>query len=443
MNPSPRRAALAVAVFLAPPTAALAQTQAPDPDAIAARIVSDAARVVEGDVVLIRGNSRDQELLEDIAIRCRAAGAFPLLQYTSDHLAQGLVDQVEPRFDNQLSALDARLAAFVTCVVEIDASDNPGLLNHIAPQRLAQLAKSDAAAADLFRRAGVRTVLVGNGLYPTAPNANQYAISQTELARIFWAAASVPASQLSAIGDLAALPFTSGKEVRITNPNGTDLKLKIDARRVSVSDGTISDDDVHAGRGIQVRLPAGEVLIGPVPGTAEGRVVVDSLTYRGREVLGLTAVFKAGRVVNLYAKSGGDAVRPIYDASGPGKEQLAYVDLGVNPDVPDPAGTKLNAPMPRGMVTVYIGNNTRIGGEDTSPFELPLYLPGSTLAIDGQALVTAGRLVLPTSPLPKDEATGDAADGAAAPSGEQEHWAPNQFGPEPLHPEKARTGGGD
>jgi leucyl aminopeptidase (aminopeptidase T) len=413
--------------------AALAQAPAlPPPDEAARRIVADHARVSEGEIVVVRGNVRDRELLEDVAIRCRAAGAFPLLQYSSDHLTQGLVDGVDPRFDNQLSALDARLASFADCIISLDAADNPGLLNHVPARRLAALARSAAATADLFRRAGVRTVSIGNGLYPTAANANQYALSPGELAALFWRAMEAPESELSAIGDLAALPLAEGKDARITNPNGTDLKLRIAGRRPVVADGTVSDEDLQRGRGVQLRLPAGEVLITPVPNSAEGRLVVDSLAYRGLEVSRLTVVFKGGKVTNLYAQSGIGAIKPLYDAAGPGKEQLGYLSVGVNPEVRAPAGAKLNAPMPQGMVTVFLGNNTRAGGDNASPFELALYLPGSTLAVDGEPLVSGGRLILPTSPVPVETgAENSPPSNPAGPMGPPPPDTP-QMGPDPA-----------
>ena len=125
---------------------------------------------------------------------------------------------------------------------------------------------------------------------------------------------------------------------------------------------------------------------------------MDTLAYRGREVSGLTVTFKAGKVTNMYAKSGIDALRPLYDAAPPGKEQLAYLDFGLNPQVQLPAGVKPLAPMPIGMVSIGIGNNIRAGGESTVPFEVLLPLPGSTVTIDQATLVDGGTLILPTSP---------------------------------------------
>lgn len=387
--------ARAIAPFLIP-ALALAQSPAPtpDPEDLAGRIVSDSARVAEGDIVLIRGHQRDAAFLEALAIRARAAGAFPLLSYTSDHLTRGLVDDVPDKFDSQLNALDMRLIPLLSAIINVEAADNPTLLNHVPPARLAARAKADGAAADLYRRAGVRQVSIGGGLYPTAAAANQYAMAQDELARAFWTAMAADTDGLEATGAMVKMVLASGGEAQITNPNGTDLKLKIKDRPAVVGNGVISDEELKAGGApLQVQLPAGEVLLAPASG--DGKVVVDTLVYRGREISGLTVVFKAGRVVNMYARSGIDALKPLYDAAGPGKDVLSTLSLGINPEIRLPAGVKPNAACPMGMVTIGIGNNTRAGGDDTCPFALLLYLPGSTLTVDGAALVDAGKLVMP------------------------------------------------
>jgi aminopeptidase len=381
---------------------AVAQPPAEEPFDPARFIVQTSARVQEGEIVLIRGHQRDTTLLEDLAIRCRAAGAFPLLQYTSDRLHQGMVEQADPKFDNQLNALDVRLASVVNCVISLEAPDYPSLLNHVPGERLAARAKADAAAADLMRRAGVRTVIIGNGIEPTPAAANQYALSQEDLSRIFWEAVAVEPEQFASVGSVLRSVLAEGKELKITNPNGTSVKMKIAGARVTVADGAVAAEDVRAIPGAQVRLPAGELLLIPVPGSAEGRIVVDTLWFRGRTVSGLSVNVKAGKATGLSARSGVEVIREVYDATGPGKDVLSYLSLGLNPAIRQPAGTKFNAPMPRGMVTLYLGNNTRARGENAVPLELPLYLPGSTLEVDATTLIDAGRLIMPTSPLPEE-----------------------------------------
>jgi hypothetical protein len=45
------------------------------------------------------------------------------------------------------------------------------------------------------------------------------------------------------------------------------------------------------------------------------------------------------------------------------------------------------------MVTIGIGNNQWASGTNTSAFFLPAFLPGSTLEVDGNAIVRNGELV--------------------------------------------------
>jgi leucyl aminopeptidase (aminopeptidase T) len=200
-------------------------------------------------------------------------------------------------------------------------------------------------------------------------------------------------SKLQKTGEVLKEVLADGKQVHITNPNGTDLKVRIEGRPIFVSDGIISDRDVQSGgAACQVWLPAGEVYTAPVPGTAEGKVVIDRHLFRGREILGLTLTFKVGKLTSMTAKSGLEPLQALYDASGPGKELFGFIDIGINPNVRLLPDSRLVAFMPAGMVTVGVGGNTWAGGENEAPFALNGFLPGSTFKVDGQVLVEGGAL---------------------------------------------------
>ena len=97
-----------------------------------------------------------------------------------------------------------------------------------------------------------------------------------ELTKIFWAGVNVDYTKLKSKGEAIQKLLTSGKEIHITNRNGTDLKVQIAGRPFFISDGIISEEDIKkGGSACQVWLPAGEVYLTPVPGTANGKVIVD------------------------------------------------------------------------------------------------------------------------------------------------------------------------
>jgi hypothetical protein len=94
----------------------------------------------------------------------------------------------------------------------------------------------------------------------------------------------------------------------------------------------------------------------------------------------------------MTAKAGLENIKPRYDAAPAGKEDFGFVDVGINPDVVVPPGTRLQSYMPAGMVTVGLGNNTWAGGGNKSPYALHGFVPGSTLTVDDKPLIDKGEL---------------------------------------------------
>jgi len=140
-----------------------------------------------------------------------------------------------------------------------------------------------------FKRSTRRLVL-GNGLYPSADRAKQFGITDEQLRKVFWDGINMDATQLQATDESVRKTLESGKELQISHPNGTDLKMRIAGRKVFASDGVISPEDVKRGGEATIGwLPAGEVYLAPVPGTAEGTLIVDRVFFR-------TPKFEASRL---------------------------------------------------------------------------------------------------------------------------------------------------
>jgi leucyl aminopeptidase (aminopeptidase T) len=131
-----------------------------------------------------------------------------------------------------------------------------------------------------------------------------------------------------------------------------------------------------------------------VPGTAEGKIIVDRQFYQGKVIENLTLTFKAGKLTSMTAKSGLKPLKKRYDASGAGKDQFALIDIGVNPNVKIVPNSKMVCWMAHGMVTVGVGNDEWAGGENESAFSMANFLPGSTLKIDDMVVIDKGQLKL-------------------------------------------------
>jgi leucyl aminopeptidase (aminopeptidase T) len=380
------------AVLVCVPQASWAQGSAADREALAQKLVKGAG-IREGDLVQISGGVRNAELLEDLAVEVRKAGAHPLVSLVTDRMIQKLFAKVPARYDSQSPAFDLKLADAVTAQIFVDFNEDPAFLANVSPARRAAVAKAGQPVGQLTLKRNVRQVFLGNGLYPTAKTAQRFGISQEALAKVFWDGVNVDYSKLQATGQAVRSTLAGGKELHIANPNGTDLRVRVEGRPVFVSDGVISpEEEKRGGAACQVWLPAGEVYVAPVPGIAEGKVVVDHQEFDGADIEGLTLTFKAGKLTSMTAKSGLAPLKALYDAAGAGKDAFSVVDIGINPSVRIPPGSRLASYMPAGMVTVNVGNNLWAGGDNAVSFGLPSFLPGSTLKVDGKVIVENGSL---------------------------------------------------
>lgn len=366
-----------------------------DYEALAQRLVNQCANIHEGDLVGISGGVRDAELLENIAVHVRKLGAFPLVTFSSDRMIRRMYVDVPEKYDSQTPEFALKLTNIITAWISVEFGETPGLLADVPPERKAARSEAWKPVNDLMRKRNVQLVNLGNDLYPTTERAKLFGVSQEDLSEIFWDGVNVDYSKLQATGEAVKAVVAAGKEVHITNPNGTDLRVRIEGRPVFVSDGVISDDDIQRGSpACLVWLPAGEVYFTPVPGSAEGTVVADRQFYQGKEIQGLTLTFEAGKLTSMTAESGLEPLKARYDAAGPGKDLFAAINLGINPNVRLLPGSRMNAWMPAGMITVGIGGNAWAGGENDAPFGSYSFLPGSTLKVDGKVLIENGKLKL-------------------------------------------------
>jgi leucyl aminopeptidase (aminopeptidase T) len=389
------RVALGVFVaagLLGVPLVSWAQGSAADREALAQKLVKSAA-VREGDLVQIGGSLRDAELLEDLAVEVRKAGAHPNISLVTDRLVQNIFAKVPARYDSQPPAFDLKMADIMTVQIFVDFNEDPTFLANVSPARRAAVFQAAQPVGQVTLKRNVRQVFLGNGLYPTAKTAQQFGISQEALAKVFWDGVNADYSNLQATGEAVRSTLARAKALHILNPNGTDLRVRIEGRPVFVSDGVISpEEEKRGGAACQIWLPAGEVYLAPVAGTAEGTVVVDHYPFEGRSIEGLTMTFKGGKLTAMTAKSGLEPLKALYEAAGEGRDALSVVDIGINPNVRIPPGSRLVSFMPAGMITLGVGGNVWAGGDNTSAFGMAGFLPGSTLKVDDKVIVENGSL---------------------------------------------------
>ncbi len=376
----------------------------PDYAAIAQKLVAQCAGVKEGEIVQISGDVKDDELLRELMIAVRKQGAFPLVEMHKQDAVweKKAMAELPAKWDTQTDQLRLKLAGLVNASIGLVNSEPFNPMEDVPQERLAALQKANEPIQELRRQRNIRSIFLGgNGLYPSKANATRHNLTQAELAKIFWDGVNIDYTQLQSDGEKYRQMLAVAKEVHLTHPNGTDLKVKVEKRPVFVSDGVISEEDKkRGGPATTLWLPAGEVYVTTVPGTAEGRVVVERDWFTSVEGLtlleGLTLEFKAGKLVSMTARAGLEPLKKAYDKvtgeGAKGKDEFGFIDLGINRSIVLGPQTKSGDYPPAGMVAVGFGGNRQYGGENKSLWGYELTLPGTTLKLDGKVVVENGAL---------------------------------------------------
>jgi aminopeptidase len=361
---------------------------------VAEKVVAQSAGVQDGDLVMISGSDEDLPLLEDMAVEVRKRGADPLVTVASQGLGRRMYDEVPPKYDTRLPEMDLKLVGMIDVYIGTEFGEQRRFKG-VSAERMAARGKAAAPVAALARKRGVRSVFLGNGLYPSAERAEQFGISRDQLAGMMYGGVDADYDALQSTGEQVRKVLAGGKELRITNPNGTDFRVGISGRPITVSDGIISSDDrKKGGAATSVWLPAGEVFLTPVAGTANGVVITDEDYIQGQPIVELRLEFKEGKLTSMTAKSGLEPLKAMYDAAGPGRDLPGVIDIGINSGVKGPTGKSLHLWSQAGAVTMVVGNNSWAGGDNQVQFDALGYSPRSTVSVDGRVLVQDGKLVL-------------------------------------------------
>jgi leucyl aminopeptidase (aminopeptidase T) len=149
-------------------------------------------------------------------------------------------------------------------------------------------------------------------------------------------------------------------EVRITTPNGTEVRVSKKGRRVFVDSGNLRH------KGSFGNLPAGEVFFAPVEGTAEGRMVLEWAPTR-RLLSPVTLIISQGEVQEIQGEE--PFVEALRDKLMERSENrnIAEIGFGTNDRARRPDNI-LESEKILGTVHIALGDNSSFGGKVKTPF---------------------------------------------------------------------------
>ena len=191
-----------------------------------------------------------------------------------------------------------------------------------------------------------------------------------------------------------------GKVVHVTTPLGTDIRFRIGDRPVTKQDGDASAARTKLARNLidrEVELPAGAIRVAPIESSVEGTIAFPpSMWGGGTRVEGLVLTFARGRVTDIRAKTGREAVEQELTAGGDGARAFRELALGLNPLLAIPTEGQRWIPYygyGAGVIRLSLGDNTELGGEVGGGYVRWNFFTDATVTVGSDVWVRDGRLV--------------------------------------------------
>ena len=181
--------------------------------------------------------------------------------------------------------------------------------------------------------------------------------------------------------------LTAGAEARITDANGSDLRLGLGER-----EGILDAGDLSA-PGAFGNLPCGEGFIAPIEGTGEGKLVIDgTIAAIGRVAEPVELAIEAG---HLFGASGADGERLMELLTVHGEDGTNVAELGIGTNERAIlTGNLLEDEKILGSCHVAFGASAAIGGTVQVPVHLDCVVMKPDVSVDGEPLVRAGELLV-------------------------------------------------
>jgi len=357
-----------------------------DMEEVAEKIVKKCMRVRDNEVILINGGIHNFELVENIAVDVRKAGAFPVVMARTDRLEKRIIEEVDIEYLERTKEYYLRWLEDIDGLINVDSYEDPRSMSRLPEEKVGATRKANRPINDKFQEEKIRWTAMG---YPTREKAETYGIEYDEFWDMFWKAVNTDYDLIRGNGEKIADKLRSGRQIHITSEKGTDLKFDIGDRRVIVDDGIISQEDIDDGT-VGNNLPCGEVFVAPIEETANGKVYFDLAFYRGNRIEGISAEFKDGKLTDIEAEENGELFKEVLENSQGDKDVIGEFGIGTNPEVTKAIGYTITDEKIIGSIHIAVGENRMFGGKNESTLHWDLVMLGPSFEVDGTAVMDQG-----------------------------------------------------
>jgi leucyl aminopeptidase (aminopeptidase T) len=184
--------------------------------------------------------------------------------------------------------------------------------------------------------------------------------------------------------------FARGRTVTVTTTAGTNITANLGGweRAPLLDTGRLA-----RGAGALTNMPAGEVAICPIEGSAQGHVVVDmTVSTTPRPVINPVHIeVKDGRISDINGGDEAEALSKGLDRHGSTAYSVAEIALGTN-QLARHIGVVIEDEKALGSGHLGFGHAVGLGGSNVSGIHVDGVFSGATMAVDGVTLVRSGQV---------------------------------------------------
>jgi leucyl aminopeptidase (aminopeptidase T) len=202
---------------------------------------------------------------------------------------------------------------------------------------------------------------------------------------MFQTALSASIKEMKKLNGTLTKKLKGKSTIRIMTKRGTNITFSIKGRT------WISDHGDFTKRGSKGNLPAGEIFIAPVEGTAKGIFVIDgSIGSLGKVDSPVTVLVESGSAVVMNGKK--SALQFSSQLKKQQYRNIAEFGIGTNTKA-KLSGELLEDEKVFGTCHIALGNNIHFGGKVNVPYHVDGILKNPTIYADGELIMRKGLLV--------------------------------------------------
>lgn len=359
---------------------------------IAKTLVETCLRINNKDVVTVQTLPHMIDFANKVALECYKQGADVLTILDSDEVYFGYMKTLSAEQLRQTSPHCLGLGSYTTSNIFMGGVEDPSRFKEIPAEKFSAFGESEQPHEDLMLKRKIKTAFVALSTI-TRQRADTYGLNLERWRSAVEKASEEDYAELGKFGKRVSKLLENGKNVHITAPNGTDLKLELAGRKVILHDGIVDEEDLKNGA-YSVSIPAGDVSVSVSEDHGEGTFVSNiPLPQAGRWIEGITLKFERGRITEFTGAKNFEMLDSLYKNATGDKDRIGGLMLGLNTKAESGQLFNLN-PIASGAITIIIADTRALGGKNRSNFGIPATISNGTLTIDNKTIIEAGKFTL-------------------------------------------------